>query len=69
MDTLQTVSLKLAKRGTAEAKQAISGIIKRLEANMVKIPSGTFTMGCADKGCGDAEKTDAENQDKLLLYG
>jgi len=55
-DTMQTVTLKLAARASAEFTKAMAGYMPRPE--MVAVKAGSFTMGCQgnDKKCQDDEK-------------
>ncbi len=55
-ETMQTITLKLEDRASAEFAKAMAGYTPNPE--MVSIQAGTFTMGCQgnDKDCRDIEK-------------
>ena len=56
-DTIQSVSLKLELREVPgqDKRQIVGSIIKQLEADMVKIPAGEFSMGDIQGG-GDSDE-------------
>ena len=55
-DTIQSVSLKLELRGVPGQENLISSIVQQLEAGMVKIPAGEFSMGDIQGGGNSYEK-------------
>ena len=55
-DTIQSVSLKLELRGVPGQEKLISSIVQQLEADMIKIPAGSFRMGDIQGGGGPDEK-------------